>query len=141
MIRGINILTTSNHQIHDMDIYNHRRKFRSLEAKLPTISRPGRSSARKKLREGEDKKVRRENMQVREKVGKSRNAVFFPIVCGSGGLKRRLAKAAGAETSGQMRNEKVHAVVSRSTFGKEKCQNVGLGPLLEVEMFKKWTPL
>ena len=36
-------------------------------------------------------------MQVREKVEKSRNTVFFPMFCGSGGSKSRLAKAAGAE--------------------------------------------
>ena len=60
-------------------------------------------------------KVRREKMQVREKVGKSRNTVF-PVFCGSGGSKSRLAKAAGAEVAGQMRNEKLHAVVARSTF-------------------------
>ena len=56
-------------------------------------------------------------MQVREKVGKSRNCVF-PVFCGSGGSKGRLAKAAGAEVAGQMRDEKLHAhaVVARSTF-------------------------
>ena len=47
-------------------------------------------------------RVRRENMQVREKVGKSRNTVFFPMFCGSGGSKNRLA--AGAEPAGQMKN-------------------------------------
>ena len=52
---------------------------------------------------------------MREKVGKSRNTVFFQWFCGSGG-KSRLAKAAGAEPSGQMRDEKVHVVVARSTF-------------------------
>ena len=55
-------------------------------------------------------------MQVREKVGKSRNTVFFPMFCGSGGSKSRLAKAVGAELAGQMRDEKLHAVVVRSTF-------------------------
>ena len=40
----------------------------------------------------------------------------FPMIWGSGGSKSRLAKAAGAETSGQMRDEKAHAVVARSTF-------------------------
>ena len=60
--------------------------------------------------------IRRKKMQVREKVGKSRNTVFSWF-CGSGGLKSRLAKAAGAETSGEMRDEKMHAVVARSTFG------------------------
>ena len=55
-------------------------------------------------------------MQLREKVGKSRNTVFFPMFCGSGGSKSRLAKVAGAEVAGQMRDEKLHAVVAPSTF-------------------------
>ena len=45
----------------------------------------------------------------------------FPMFCGSG--KSRLAKAAGAEPAGQMRDEKLHAAVARSTFGSKKCQN------------------
>ena len=89
------------------------------------------------------------------------------------GSKSRLAKAAGAEPSGQMRDEKVHAVVARSTFVSEKGKNTlrsdhfwklrcresarscgakaiskskctkhtRAGPLLEVEMSKKCTPL
>ena len=61
-------------------------------------------------------KVRREKMQVREKVGKSPKHCVFPVFCGSGGSKSRLAKAAGAEVAGQMRDEKLHAVVARSTF-------------------------
>ena len=103
----------------------------------------------------------------------SRNTVFYSWFCGSGGLKSRLAKAAGAETSGEMRDEKLHAVVARSRFRSEKVQNTsapdhfwklrcwksawrcgakhiskskcskpqGFGPLLEVEMSKKCTPL
>ena len=95
------------------------------------------------------------------------------MICGSGGLKSRLAKAAGAEPFGQMRDEKVHAVVARSTFrsqnvqstpgpdhfwksrcrksarrcgtkhiSKSKCtKHTSVGPLLEVEMSKKCTPL
>ena len=47
----------------------------------------------------------------------------FPMIWGSGGSKSRLAKAAGAEPSGQMRDEKVHAVVARSTFRSQKVQN------------------
>ena len=38
----------------------------------------------------------------------------FSDVWGSGGSKSRLAKAAGAEPSGEMRDEKLHAVVARS---------------------------
>ena len=74
------------------------------------------STDRKKLRQGEfpkredkrwrrseQEKVRREKMEAREKAGKSRTTVFFPMFCGSGGLKIiRLAKAAGAEPAGQM---------------------------------------
>ena len=61
-------------------------------------------------------------MQMREKVGKSRNTVF-PLICGSGGSKSRLAKAAGAEPAGQMRDEHLHAVVARSTFPSQNVQN------------------
>ena len=86
------------------------------------------STARKKLRHGESQNaedrrwrrsqretVRRETMQVREKVGK-----WF---WGSGGSTSRLAKAAGAELAGQMRDEQFHAVVTRSTFESEYVQN------------------
>ena len=111
----------------------------------------------------------------------------FPMICGSGGSKSRLAKAAGAEPAGQMSDEKlhavvarstsdvekVHAVVARSTFPSQNVQNTPgpdhfwklrcrksarrygakhiskskctkhtiLGPLLEVEMSRKCTPL
>ena len=95
------------------------------------------------------------------------------MIWGSGGSKSRLAKAAGAEPAGQMRDENLHAVVARSTFpsqhvkntrgsdhfsklrcrksarrcgakhiSKSKCtKHTILGPLLEVEMSKKCTPL
>ena len=59
-------------------------------------------------------------MQMREKVGKSRNTVFFQWFVGS---KSRLAKAAGAEPAGQMRDEKLHAVVARSTCASQNVQN------------------
>ena len=45
------------------------------------------------------------------------------MICGSGGSKSRLAKAAGAEPSGQMRDEKLHAVVARNTFRSQNVQN------------------
>ena len=95
------------------------------------------------------------------------------MIWGSGGSKSRFAKAAGAEPAGQMRDEKLHAVVARSTFASQNVQNtplsdhfwkfrcrksarrcgskhiskskctkhLSLGPLLEVEMSKKCTPL
>ena len=60
-------------------------------------------------------KIRRKKMPVREKVGKSRNTVFF-VVLWLRRLKSRLAKAAGAETSGEMRDEKLHAVWREADF-------------------------
>ena len=47
----------------------------------------------------------------------------FPIICGSGWSKSRLAKAADAEPCGQMRDEKLHAVVARSTFPSQNVQS------------------
>ena len=38
------------------------------------------------------------------------NHCVFPVICGSGGSKSRLPRAAGAETSGRMRDEKLHTV-------------------------------
>ena len=66
---------------------------------------------------GEEQKredQRREEMQAREKVGEARSYVS-PMICGPGGLKSRLAKPVGAEPAGPMRDEKIHALVARST--------------------------
>ena len=95
------------------------------------------------------------------------------MICGSGGSKSRLAKAAGAEPAGQRRDEKLHAVVAQSTLPSQNVQNTPCtdhfcqlrcrksarrcgakhiskskctkhtmyGPLLEVKMSKKCTPL
>ena len=49
------------------------------------------------------------------------------MICGSGGSKSRLAKAAGAEPAGHRSDEKLHAVVARSTFPSQKVQNTS-GP-------------
>ena len=45
------------------------------------------------------------------------------MICGSGGSKSRLAKAAGAEPAGQISDEKLHAVVARSRFESQNVQN------------------
>ena len=63
-------------------------------------------------------------MQAREKVEKSRNTVFFPMFCASGGSKGKLAKAAGAEPTGQMRDQELHAAVARSRFGNQHAKNI-----------------
>ena len=120
-------------------------------------------------------KVRRDKMQVHEKVGKSRFTVFSKWFVAPEGrkvtsLKRRVRSQLARwemkkcaplwreahfqvkkvkthhvrSTFGSWAVEKVHAVVARSTFliSKSKCKkHVSFGPLLEVEMSKKCTPL
>ena len=61
-------------------------------------------------------------MQAHEKVEKVAKPAK-PMFCGSGGSKSRLAKAAGAEPSGEIRAEALHAVVARSTFQSQNAQN------------------
>ena len=100
----------------------------SLEVKLPTICRDGKAevgrvrtekSRSEKIRDGESQK--REDAGAR-KGGKVAIHCVFLMICGSGGLKSNVAKAAGAEPAGQMRDEQLHAVVARSTFPSQKCQ-------------------
>ena len=78
-----------------------------------------------KRREEEDQ---RRDRQKKEDPGvrkgrKVAKPCVFPMFCGPGGSTSRLAKAAGAEPSGQMRDEKLHAVVARSTFRSQHVQN------------------
>jgi len=103
----------------------------------------GRVSEEKRRR----KKIKKRKFQKKEGPGaqKGRKVAkhcVFPMICGSGGSKSRLAKAAGAEPTGQMRDEKLQAVVARSTFRSQNAQNTpGLDHFLEVKMSKKCTPL
>ena len=94
---------------------------------------------REKIREGKESKERRCRCAKGRKVAAH---CVFPLICGSGESTSRLAKAAGAEPSGRMRDEKLHAAVARSTCPTQNVQkNLMLGPLLEVEMSKKCAPL
>ena len=81
-----------------------------------------RSEAKRREEDQKRESLRRKKIQAREKVGKSLNTLCFPMICGSGGSKSRLAKAAVAEPAGQMRDEKLHAVVVRSTFRSQNVQ-------------------
>ena len=45
------------------------------------------------------------------------------MICGFGGSKSRLAKAASAEPPGRMRDERLHAVVARSTFRSQRAKD------------------
>ena len=72
-----------------------------------------------KIRDGESQKREVSGARKSRKVAKHS---VFPIFCGSRGSKRGLAKAAGAEPAGQMKDEKLHAAVARSTFGSKNGQ-------------------
>ena len=79
---------------------------------------------------------------MREKVGKSRFTVFFQWFVAPEGSKSRLAKAAGAEPAGQRRDEKIARRCGAKHISKSKCtKHTTFGPLLEVEVLKKRTPL
>ena len=112
---------------HYKDSQYGRRKFRSQTSdNMDRWKSRGGQSQRGEEPKREDQRrerVRRKKMQVRKKVGKPRNTVFFPMICGSGGSNSRLAKAAGAEPCGQMRDEKLNAVVARSTFPSQNVQS------------------
>jgi len=96
----------------------------SLEVKLPTIWTDEKAEVG---RVREEKKRRRKKSEKRKWQKKTEDAgarkgskvakhCVFPMICGSGGSKSRLAKAAGTEPSGQMRDEKLHSTVAWSTF-------------------------
>ena len=96
-----------------------------------------------KIREDQRReRVRRKKMQVREKVEKSRNTVFFQWFVALkgrkvGSLKRRVCGAMWSDE-----RWKVARRCGEKHISKSKCtKHTNLGPLLEVEMLKKCTPL
>ena len=103
--------------------YTHtydRRKFRSQTSdNMDRWKSRGGKSQRGEEPKREDQ--RRERVR-RKKVQVAKHCVL-PTICGSRGSKSRLAKAAGAEPCGQMRDEQLHAVVARSTFASEKAKS------------------
>jgi len=88
-------------------LFDYRRKFRSQTSdNMERWKSRGGKSPRREEKKKEDQRrerVRGKKMQ-REKVEKS-------LVFASGGSISRLAKAAGAEPPGQMRDEKLNAVL------------------------------
>ena len=80
-----------------------------------------------KRREEERRSEKRKSQKTEDADARKGRKVakhcVFPMIWGSGGSKSRLAKAAGAEPSGEMRDEKLHGVVVRSTFPSQNVQN------------------
>ena len=121
-----------------------RRKFRSQTSDNMDRwkAEQGRGREKRKIRRKKSRRerVRRRKMQLREKVGKSRSTVFS-MICGSGGSKSRLAKAAGAEPcSWPDERWKIARRCGAKHICKSKCtKDLVLGALLEVGMSKKCT--
>ena len=70
-----------------------------------------REKRRVEERRAEERRSEKRKSQKKEDAGprKGRKVAkhcVFPMICGSGGSTSRLAKAAGAEPSGQMRDKK-----------------------------------
>ena len=152
----------------------NRRKFRSQTSDNMERwkAEQGRGREKRKIRREKIRRerVRRQKIQMREKVGKSRNTVFFqwfvaPEGWKVGSLKRRVRSQLA---TGAMKNcaplwREAHFQVksvknwrSRTTLrcqksarrcgakhiSKSTCtKHQGFGPLLEVAMSKKCTPL
>jgi len=104
-------------------VREEKRIEKKEERRSERIREDQRRSEKRKRRE--EKRKRRERVrrksQKKEAAGapkgrKAANDCVFPMICNSGGSKSRLAKAAGAEPSGQLRDEKLLAIVVRSTF-------------------------
>ena len=100
----------------------HRRKFRSQASDNMDRWKAEMGRVREEKRREEKRRRKRKSQKKDPGVRKGRkvaNHSVFPIIWSSGGSKSRLAKAAGAEPAGQMRDEKLHAIVARSTFASE----------------------
>ena len=123
---------------------SYRRKFGSQTSdKMDRWkSRGGKSQRREKKRRREKIREEKESEERRcrcaKEVEKSQIHYVFPMICGSGGSKSRLAKVASAEPSGQTRDEKLHAAVARSTCRSQKCYNTtdGARTSFQVKMHK-----
>ena len=74
------------------------------------------------MRRSEKRKSQKQEDTGARKGGKVTIHCVFPMIWSSGGSKSNLAKAAGAEPAGQMRDEKLHAIVARSAFRSQNVQ-------------------
>ena len=76
-----------------------------------------------------------------ERGEESRETLCFRMNCGSGGSNSRLDEAAGAEPSGQMRNEELTPLRHKAQFQVKMSKLQCLEPLLEDPMSSNCTPL
>ena len=116
------------------NLKNNRRKFRSETS-------DNMDSWKAEVRRVRRDKIRRKKMQMREKVGKSRNTVFFQWFVAPVG--RKVGSLSGGCGAGWPDERwKIARRCGAKHISKSKVLKTGgLGPLLEVEMSKKCTPL
>ena len=95
-------------------------RWKSRGAKSPRRERKKKEDQRREKSEGRSQKKADAGARIGRKVAKH---CVFPMFCGSGGSKSKLAKAAGAEPSGETRDEKLHPVVARSRFRSQNAKN------------------
>ena len=104
-----------------MDVFPIRRtnfrKYGQIKKQRRAVTEKG--------REEERRSEKKEDAGARKSRKGVKHCVFQWFVAPR--VENRLAKAAGAEPSGEMRDGKLHGAVAQSTF-------------LDVEMFKKYTP-
>ena len=89
-------------------------RWKSRGGKSRRIGEEERRSEKRKSQKKEDAGVRKGRKVAKHYV--------FPMFWRSGGSKSRLAKAAGVEPSGHMRDDKLRAAVARSTFRSQNVQ-------------------
>ena len=116
--------------VSDITIYTCRRKFRSQTSDNMDQRWEQSEKRKSQKRRGQKRKSQKKEDQGARKGRQVGKHSVFPMLCGSGGSKSRLVKAVGGETSGQLSDQK-----SRAT------KHFSIGALLEVEIYKKCTPL
>ena len=120
----------------------------SLEVKLPInmdrwTAEQGRGREKRKIRR---EKIRRESQKKEDADARKGRKVakhcVFPMICGSGESKSRFAKACGCGASWPDERWPIARRCGAKHISKSKCtKHLSSGPLLEVEMSKKCTPL
>ena len=109
------------HSLYMMISIHYRRKFRSQTSdNMDRWKAMGRVREEKRRRERKSQKKEDPGARKGRKVAKH---CVFPIIWSSGESKSRLAKTAGAEPAGQVRDKKLHAVVARNAFPSQNVQS------------------
>ena len=83
----------------------------------------GRVREERKRKEDQRRERQKKDDQGMRKGRKVAKHCVLPTFCGPRGSKSRLAKAAGAEPSEQMKDQQLQAVVARSSFRSQNLKS------------------